>query len=123
MDADLSHDPADLPRLLKQLEDHDAVVGSRYVARQCHITRVVRGTQRNRFAVGARWCIANPVNDGGEAWHGANLRVAFGQVPKAQRLYGGCSHGTLPRVASGGEPRRDWTAAVGRALVGTAGAG
>lgn len=31
MDADLSHDPADLPRLLRALEGADLVVGSRYV--------------------------------------------------------------------------------------------
>jgi len=32
MDADFSHDPADLPRLLAALESADLVVGSRYVA-------------------------------------------------------------------------------------------
>jgi dolichol-phosphate mannosyltransferase len=32
MDADLSHDPADLPRLLAAAEDADLVLGSRYVA-------------------------------------------------------------------------------------------
>ena len=32
MDADLSHDAADLPRLLASLESHDVVIGSRYVA-------------------------------------------------------------------------------------------
>jgi dolichol-phosphate mannosyltransferase len=31
MDADLSHDPADVPRLLDALEGADAVIGSRYV--------------------------------------------------------------------------------------------
>ena len=31
MDADLSHDPADVPRLLHRLRDADLVVGSRYV--------------------------------------------------------------------------------------------
>ncbi|MBA3643497.1 MAG: polyprenol monophosphomannose synthase [Chloroflexia bacterium] len=31
MDADLSHDPAALPRLVESLRDHDLVVGSRYV--------------------------------------------------------------------------------------------
>jgi dolichol-phosphate mannosyltransferase len=31
MDADLSHDPAHLPRLLDQIKDHDLVVGSRYL--------------------------------------------------------------------------------------------
>jgi dolichol-phosphate mannosyltransferase len=32
MDADLSHDPADLPRLITALEGADVVVGSRYTA-------------------------------------------------------------------------------------------
>lgn len=31
MDADFSHDPADIPRLLEKLTDHDLVLGSRYV--------------------------------------------------------------------------------------------
>ncbi len=31
MDADLSHDPASLPRILAELDDHEAVIGSRYV--------------------------------------------------------------------------------------------
>jgi len=31
MDSDFSHDPADLPRLLKAAEDADLVIGSRYV--------------------------------------------------------------------------------------------
>lgn len=32
MDADLSHDPADVPRLLDELANADLVIGSRYVA-------------------------------------------------------------------------------------------
>jgi dolichol-phosphate mannosyltransferase len=31
MDADFSHDPADVPRLLEAAREHDVVVGSRYV--------------------------------------------------------------------------------------------
>ena len=31
MDADLSHDPKDVPRLVAELEKHDLVIGSRYV--------------------------------------------------------------------------------------------
>jgi dolichol-phosphate mannosyltransferase len=31
MDADLSHDPAELPRLLEAAQAHDLVVGSRYI--------------------------------------------------------------------------------------------
>ena len=32
MDADLSHDPADLPRLIEAIGDADVVIGSRYVS-------------------------------------------------------------------------------------------
>ena len=32
MDADLTHDPADIPRLLSQAKDADVVVGSRFMA-------------------------------------------------------------------------------------------
>jgi dolichol-phosphate mannosyltransferase len=31
MDADLSHDPKELPNFLRQLEDYDLVLGSRYI--------------------------------------------------------------------------------------------
>ena len=31
MDADFSHDPADIPRLLDAAADADLVIGSRYV--------------------------------------------------------------------------------------------
>ena len=31
MDADLSHDPNDVPRLISQLKHHDLIIGSRYV--------------------------------------------------------------------------------------------
>jgi len=31
MDTDFNHDPLDVPRLVKMTEDHDVVVGSRYV--------------------------------------------------------------------------------------------
>lgn len=31
MDSDFSHDPADLPRFLSAIADHDLVIGSRYV--------------------------------------------------------------------------------------------
>src|SRR5215468_746985 len=43
MDADLSHDPTDLPRLLKQLEGYNAVVGSRYVEGGGHAIGVSYG--------------------------------------------------------------------------------
>jgi hypothetical protein len=45
------------------------------------------------------------LNDGGEELYRAIFRVACGKAPNAQRLFGGCSHGTLPREAPGREPR------------------
>ncbi len=32
MDADFSHNPDDVPRLLSEIQDHDLVIGSRYVS-------------------------------------------------------------------------------------------
>ena len=32
MDADFSHDPADIPRLVSEMSDHDVVIGSRYIS-------------------------------------------------------------------------------------------
>jgi dolichol-phosphate mannosyltransferase len=32
MDADFSHDPVELPRLLEQMENYDLVIGSRYIS-------------------------------------------------------------------------------------------
>ena len=31
MDADLSHDPADVPKLVEELKENDLIIGSRYV--------------------------------------------------------------------------------------------
>lgn len=45
MDADLSHDPADLPRLLRALKGADVVLGSRYV----HSGRVENWPTRRRL--------------------------------------------------------------------------
>lgn len=47
MDADLSHDPGEIPVFLEQLRDFDVVIGSRYLRR----TRIDRGIFR-RWASG-----------------------------------------------------------------------
>ena len=31
MDADLSHDPKEIPNLLEKIKDYDLVIGSRYI--------------------------------------------------------------------------------------------
>ena len=45
------------------------------------------------------------LNDRGEELYGAILRIVFGKGPNSQRLFGGCSHGTVSREAPGREPR------------------
>jgi dolichol-phosphate mannosyltransferase len=63
MDADLSHDPADVPRLLDALEDADLVIGSRYVA---------GGGTRN-WGVLRRW-LSRGGNVYARAWLGFSVR-------------------------------------------------
>lgn len=64
MDADLSHSPADLPRMVAALEGTDVVVGSRYVKGG----RVVGWPRRRRWMsygalVVAHWLLDLPVRD------------------------------------------------------------
>jgi len=73
MDADLSHDPADVQRFLKLLEAHDAVVGSRYV--EGGGTRrwsLVRQCISKAGALYVRWLLRLPIQDptgGYNVWH------------------------------------------------------
>jgi dolichol-phosphate mannosyltransferase len=64
MDADLSHAPADLPRLLTLLEAADVVVGSRYVAGggTRHWSRGRRCLSK-AGALYARWLLGLPLQD------------------------------------------------------------
>ena len=50
MDADLSHDPADLPRLLMGTTQGDVVIGSRYVPRGRIVNWPIRRRLLSRFA-------------------------------------------------------------------------
>lgn len=64
MDADLSHDPADLPRLIALTDSHDLVIGSRYVT-----GGQVQGWSRSRHMLSrsanayARALLGMPVKD------------------------------------------------------------
>jgi apolipoprotein N-acyltransferase len=64
MDADLSHDPAELPRLLDALRDHDVVIGSRYVPGGSVINwsaaRLALSKAGNRYA---RLCLGFQLRD------------------------------------------------------------
>lgn len=54
MDADLSHDPAAIPALLRSASDHDLVLGSRYIGgvrvMDWEIGRVLLSCMANRYA-------------------------------------------------------------------------
>lgn len=78
MDADFSHDPKDVPRLLKELESHDAVIGSRYSNGVSVINwplhRLILSTTANLYA---RYVTGMPHKDitgGFRAWRAACMR-------------------------------------------------
>jgi len=64
MDSDLSHLPQELPRLLEAVQDHDVVIGSRYVpggsVTDWSRGRVALSKAGNRYA---RFCLGFPVHD------------------------------------------------------------
>lgn len=77
MDADLSHDPNDVPRLVSRLKDHDLVIGSRYVngvsVVNWPIRRLILSYGANMYS---RFITGIPINDGTggfKAWRGTLL--------------------------------------------------
>ena len=77
MDADLSHDPNDVPRLVSRLKDHDLVIGSRYVngvsVVNWPIRRLILSYGANMYS---RFITGMPINDGTggfKAWRGTLL--------------------------------------------------
>ena len=77
MDADLSHDPNDVPRLVSRLKDHDLVIGSRYVngvsVVNWPIRRLILSYGANMYS---RFITGMPINDGTggfKAWRGTIL--------------------------------------------------
>ncbi len=77
MDADLSHDPKDVPRLVAELENHDLVIGSRYVdgvsVVNWPIRRLILSYSANLYS---RIITGMPINDatgGFKAWRGSLL--------------------------------------------------
>jgi dolichol-phosphate mannosyltransferase len=64
MDGDLSHDPADVGRLLDALDGADLAIGSRYVGggriRNWGVLRRILSRAGNVYA---RWCVGFPVAD------------------------------------------------------------
>ena len=79
MDADLSHDPKDVPRLIAELEKHDLVIGSRYVdgvsVVNWPIRRLILSYGANLYS---RIITGMPINDatgGFKAWRGSLLDI------------------------------------------------
>ena len=77
MDADLSHDPKDVPRLVAELENHDLVIGSRYVEGvsvvNWPIRRLILSYSANLYS---RIITGMPIKDatgGFKAWRGSLL--------------------------------------------------
>jgi dolichol-phosphate mannosyltransferase len=93
MDADLSHDPADVPRLVEKLSDFDVAVGSRYVTGG----RIDDQWGRARFALSrsanllARTLLGLGVHDttsGFKAWRRSALEaVDLGRVRSGGFLF------------------------------------
>lgn len=79
MDADFSHDPHDVPRLLESLDHHDVVFGSRYVGGISVINwplrRLLLSTAANRYTqlvTGLPW---QDITGGFRAWRADALRL------------------------------------------------
>ena len=77
MDADLSHDPKDIPRLVLALKDHDLIIGSRYIhgvsVVNWPIRRLILSYGANMYS---RFITGMPINDGTggfKVWRGTLL--------------------------------------------------
>jgi dolichol-phosphate mannosyltransferase len=84
MDADLSHQPSELPRLLDQSAQADVVIGSRYVAGGSVVNWPLRrrllSANANRYIRGVCSLRANDCTSGFRCWR----REALAAMPLAQ---------------------------------------
>ena len=78
IDADLSHDPKDVPMLVSELQNYDLIIGSRYVEGvsvvNWPIRRLILSYGANMYS---RTVTGMPINDGTggfKAWRGSLLR-------------------------------------------------
>ena len=78
IDADLSHDPKDVSRLVSELQNYDLIIGSRYVEGvsvvNWPIRRLILSYGANMYS---RTVTGMPINDGTggfKAWRGSLLR-------------------------------------------------
>ncbi len=76
MDADLSHDPNDVPRLISQLKNHDLIIGSRYVEGVSVVNWPIR---RLILSYGANiyssFITGMPINDGTGGFKAWNISI------------------------------------------------
>ena len=85
MDADLSHDPKDVPRLVSELKDHDLIIGSRYIEGisvvNWPIRRLILSYGANIYS---RLITGMPIKDctaGFKAWRSSLLKkIELGRV-------------------------------------------
>jgi dolichol-phosphate mannosyltransferase len=64
MDADFSHDPAELPRLLEKIQDYDFVLGSRYINGVSVVNWPLRRLLLSYFASFYTRCVTGmPIHD------------------------------------------------------------
>lgn len=79
MDADFSHDPKDVPRLLAALEQVDVVIGSRYVGGisvvNWPLRRLLLSTAANRYARLVTGLPYQDITGGFRAWRASALRA------------------------------------------------
>jgi dolichol-phosphate mannosyltransferase len=85
MDADLSHDPADVPRLLEQIADADLVIGSRYIPggriENWPRRRMVLSRFANRYVRAITGLGINDCTGGFRCWRRQVLeRMPLGQI-------------------------------------------
>ena len=77
MDADLSHDPKDVPRLVAELAKHDLVIGSRYVEGvsvvNWPIRRLILSYGANMYSRIITGMSINDATGGFKAWRGSLL--------------------------------------------------
>ena len=78
IDADLSHDPKDVPRLVSELQNYDLIIGSRYVEGVSVVNWPIRRLILSYGAnIYSRTVTGMPINDGTggfKAWRGSLLR-------------------------------------------------
>ena len=85
MDADLSHDPNDIPKLISKLNEYDLTIGSRYVEGvsvvNWPIRRLILSYGANMYS---RFITGMPINDGTggfKAWRTSILeKIEFSKV-------------------------------------------